>query len=231
MSRKTIVLLSAIFSASALALAGADGVAPSPAAGSIEVKAPPLPPATQQADAPGKKAKAPATQQADAPAAKTRSGEKEKGVDASVDIMQRLITEWDAGEMDESDGVPMEDLSFPVDHFDDGTVRAQFFAKWALMPNDQNAFVRAKGVVIELYDEQGRMNGYYRAEKCIYDRATQTGYSEGKVRMEYHAPDRNIRIDGYDMQWNLATRNAKILREPVVVMSEIMGQLGGAFRK
>ncbi len=219
MLRKRTALFSFLASALVLASTFAGGAEASSAKEAAEASA----------KAPEESAKGAKDAANDANDAKTPSGGK--GVDASMDIMQRLVSEWDSDEMDEADGVPMEDLSFPVDHFDDGTVKAQFFAKWALMPNDPNAFVRAKGVVIELYDEQGRMNGYYKAENCIYDRTTQTGYSEGKVRMEYHAPDRNIRIDGFDMQWNLATRNAKILRQPVVTMSEIMEKLGGSFRK
>lgn len=145
-------------------------------------------------------------------------------------VNSRLIAAWSMGETEAGEAVPMEGLSFPIDHFDDGTVRAQFSAEWALIPNDPAAFVRAKGVCIELYDEQGAVQGIYVADNCIFDRATKIGYCEGPVRMEYQAPGRSIRLDGRGMQWNLATRDAKILAEPKLVMSEIMGELGGAFR-
>lgn len=146
------------------------------------------------------------------------------------DIDRELIDAWQSEEMKEADGVPMEQLSFPIDHFEDGTVRAQFHARWALVPNDEDAFVRARGICIELYDESGNVIGMYIAENCIFDRTTRVGYCEGPVRIEYKAPDRNLRLDGANMQWNLATRNAKILSEPRLVMSEIMGNLGKAFR-
>lgn len=146
------------------------------------------------------------------------------------DIDSELIAAWQSEEMKEADGVPMEQLSFPIDHFEDGTVRAQFSAKWALVPNDEDAFVRARGICIELYDESGNVIGMYIAENCIFDRTTRVGYCEGPVRIEYKAPDKNLRLDGENMQWNLATRNAKILSEPRLVMSEIMGNLGKAFR-
>lgn len=145
-------------------------------------------------------------------------------------VEAELIAAWRSEEMDEAGGMPMEQLSFPIDHFDDGTVRAQFSAQWALIPDDEDAFVRARGVCIELYDEDGKVVGMYIADNCIFDRTTRVGYCEGPVRIEYKAPGRNIRLDGVDMQWSLATRNAKILSEPRLVMSEIMGELGGAFK-
>ena len=142
----------------------------------------------------------------------------------------KLIAAWESEEMKAVDGVPMEKLSFPIDHFSDGTVRAQFYADRALIPNDENAFVRADGVRIELYDERGKVVGYYIADHSIFDRVTRVGYSEGKVRIEYWAPVRNIRIDGRNMQWNLATRDAKILVDPVVTMAPVMQELEGAFK-
>ncbi len=150
------------------------------------------------------------------------------GLSESID--SRLMAAWSMGEAEAGEAVPMEGLSFPIDHFDDGTVRAQFSAEWALIPDDPAAFVRAKGVCIELYDEHGAVQGIYIADNCIFDRATKIGYCEGRVRMEYNAPGRSIRLDGQGMQWNLATRGAKILAEPKLVMSEVMGELGGAFR-
>lgn len=145
-------------------------------------------------------------------------------------IDEELAAAWKLGSGPAGAAMPMDDLSFPIDHFDDGTVRAQFSAKWALIPEDEDDFVRAKGVVIELYDEAGDVIGFYMAENCIFDRATRVGYCEGAVRIEYRAPGRNIRLDGKEMQWDLVARDAKILSEPVLVMSEVMGELGGAFR-
>lgn len=154
----------------------------------------------------------------------------DKGDAVSRRIDDELAAAWRLGSGPEGAAMPMDDLSFPIDHFDDGTVRAQFSAKWALLPEDENAFVRARGVVIELYDEAGDVIGFYMAENCIFDRATRVGYCEGPVRIEYRAPGRNIRLDGVGMQWDLVARDAKILSEPTLVMSEIMGELGGAFR-
>ncbi|MBR3084919.1 MAG: hypothetical protein IKH04_00805 [Kiritimatiellae bacterium] len=145
-------------------------------------------------------------------------------------IGEALVAAWRNGDADDPEGVPMEGLSFPIDHFEDGTVRAQFSARWAILPSDESAFVRAKDVYIELYNEAGAVIGIYVADNCIFDRTTRVGYCDGPVRMEYKAPGRNIRLDGVGMQWNLATRDATILSEPKVTMSGIMGELGGAFR-
>lgn len=143
---------------------------------------------------------------------------------------EELARNWASSDMNTGEGVPMENLSFPVDHFPDGTVRAQFKADKAFIPDDENAFVKASGVIIELYDEKGGLMGAYFAESCIFDRSTRTGYCEGKVRIEYRAPGRNIRVDGDGMQWDLVTRNAKILANPKITMAEIMPEIGGAFK-
>lgn len=152
--------------------------------------------------------------------------------DVSVEkqIGDALIAAWQAGDAADANATPMEGLSFPIDHFEDGTVRAQFSAEWALLPADEAEFIRAKGVYVELYNEDGDVIGIYVAENCIFDRTTRVGYCDGPVRIEYNAPGRNIRVDGIGMQWNLATRNAKILSEPKVTMAGIMGELGGAFK-
>lgn len=146
-----------------------------------------------------------------------------------VDVVD-FARNWASSDMNTGEGVPMDDISFPVDHFPNGTVRAQFKAKKAFIPDDENDFVKAEGLVLELYDEHGGIQGYYIAEKCIFDRTTRTAYCEGRIRIEYRAPERTIRVDGDGMQFDLVSRNAKILANPKVTMQEIMGELKGAFK-
>lgn len=150
---------------------------------------------------------------------------------ATADRLEdQLVVAWRTKDTEKTDGIPMENLSFPIDHFEDGSVRAQFRSKFVLLPNDENAFVRAEGMQIELYDEQGAVMGYYIADNCIFDRATRTGYCEGPVRVYFKAPDQTIRLEGTNMQWNLASRDAKILISPKVTMAGIFNELGEAFR-
>lgn len=132
------------------------------------------------------------------------------------------------GEMPE--GIPISGLSFPVAYYDDGTIRARFNAKDAFLPADESAFVMAKGLMIEHYDEAGKVNGYYLAPECKFDRVIKTGYCDCPIRIEHRAPDRNISVIGTNMQWNLESRIVKISGGVNVKMSKIMDELEGAFR-
>lgn len=149
---------------------------------------------------------------------------------AAADAPSLPAAGWPPAAGDASRGIPISGLSFPVDTFPDGTTRARFNAEKAFLPEDEDDFVRADDVLIELYDEDSSILGYFIAEKCVYDKSTCVGYCEGAVRIEYRAPERTIRIDGTNMQWNVGARNVKILTSPKVTMSEIMRGLGDSFK-
>lgn len=152
----------------------------------------------------------------------------------SISVLDGSISSnvWESvfpkGEMPE--GIPISGLSFPVAYYDDGSIQARFNAKEAFLPADESAFVLAKDLMIEHYDEAGAVNGYYIASECKFDRIIKTGYCDCPIRIEHRAPDRNISIVGTNMQWNLESRIVKISSGVRVKMSKIMDELGGAFR-
>ena len=145
---------------------------------------------------------------------------------AKTVVQQAMMATWSEVEGSEGD-IPLENVSFPLVSYPDGSVRVQFKAKHALLPQDEKAYVRAKGVHMELFEPGGLMSGIFRSENCIFDRATRTGYCEGWVRVQY----RNVKITGTNMVWDMETRNVKVLSGAHVLVNRFMQDLGKAFKK
>ena len=143
---------------------------------------------------------------------------------------QALIDAWKDVENAE-DATPLHKVSLPIAHYPEGNVRVQFHAEEALLPKDENAFLRAKDIDMEMFAppaQGGRVEGIFKAHNCIYDRVLRDGYCEGWVRLQY----RNVKIVGTNMTWNLDTRKVKITGGALVTIENgLMKGMGGAFRK
>lgn len=135
-----------------------------------------------------------------------------------------LIAAW-AQTVDPA-AMPVENMSLPIAHHPGGQVRAMLKAVQALLPANDSGYVRAKDVVVELYDPAGQLEGIFITDSCIYDRKTESGYCEGKVRIER----RGVHITGTNMVWNLSSRSAKILSQPEVRFNRFMEGIGDAFK-
>ena len=143
---------------------------------------------------------------------------------------QALIDAWKDIENVE-DATPLLKVSLPIAHYPEGNVRVQFKAEKALLPKDENAYLRAKDIYMEMFAppaEGGRIEGIFIANNCIYDRVLRDGYCEGWIRLQY----RNVKIVGTNMTWNLDTRKVKITGgSRVTIENGMMKGLGGALRK
>ena len=145
---------------------------------------------------------------------------------SKAQVQQELIAAW--GNVDGLEGaIPLEDVSFPLVSYPDGSVRVQFKAAHALLPQDEKAYVRGKGIHMEMFEPGGLMSGLFRSDNCIFDRATRTGYCEGRVRVQYQ----NVKITGTNMVWDLETRNVKVLSGARVIVNRFMSNLGSVFKK
>ena len=79
---------------------------------------------------------------------------------------------------------PAEDVTVPVETFDDGSVKtvvaakkAQFFLKEGL--------VWAEGVVIRKFKADGEQETLVEAASCVVDRATKSGWAEGRAVVKH----------------------------------------------
>lgn len=158
-----------------------------------------------------------------------RSGEKAKVSTNEVqraEVQKKLQEAW--GEEESADGaIPLEDVAFPLVTFPDGSVRVQFRATKALLPQDEKAYVRGQGILMEMFDEGGKFSGLFKTDNCIFDRATRTAYCDGTVRVQY----KNIKITGTNMVCDLETRNIKILSGARVSVNRFMENIGSLFKK
>jgi hypothetical protein len=148
--------------------------------------------------------------------------------DVVVSPHQKLIDAWQDVE-NVGDATPLHTVSLPISHYPNGEVRIQFKAKEALFPKDENAYLRAKNVYMEMFSpmaQGGRVEGIFMSDNCIYDRVLHDGYCEGWVRLQY----RNVKIVGTNMTWNLDTRKAKITGgSQVTIENGLLKGLGGIF--
>lgn len=141
-----------------------------------------------------------------------------------AEVQQRLIEAWKRDEGKEIIGTPVEDLSFPLAFFEDGSTRVRFSAKGGVWPDDENEFIRANSIHIETYDNAGL--GFFHADNCIYDREYQMGYCDGPVRLQY----KNIKVFGTNLVWDISSTNATIIGGARTTLNGFIKNLGSVFR-
>lgn len=107
--------------------------------------------------------------------------------------------------------MPIEDLRLPLEHYDDGTLKAQLVAGWAKVP--PRGAVEATDVRVELYNRDGSLSGTMQVEHCRYDRDTRRVTSDSKVRLERDS----VVITGIGMEWDAEQETVRIRRDPKVV--------------
>ena len=74
--------------------------------------------------------------------------------------------------------VPAENVTVPVETFEDGSVKVMIFAKKAqyfLEPG----LVWAEDVTVKKFKKDGRLDGQIDAKSCVVDRFSKSGWAEG----------------------------------------------------
>lgn len=80
--------------------------------------------------------------------------------------------------------VPAEDVTVPIEVFDDGSVKTVVFAKRAQYFL-QSGLVWAEGVVIKKFKSEGTIDSVIEAEHCVIDRASKSGWAEGAAKVSH----------------------------------------------
>ena len=80
--------------------------------------------------------------------------------------------------------VPAEDVTVPVETFDDGSVKVMVFAKKAQYFMEKG-WVWAEDVVIKKFKSDGSLDGQITAKNCVVDRFTKSGWAEGEATVEH----------------------------------------------
>ena len=73
---------------------------------------------------------------------------------------------------------PAEDVTIPVETFDDGSVKVMIFAKRAQYFLDKG-LVWAEDVTVRRFKPDGRQEAKIEAKNCVVDRFSKSGWAEG----------------------------------------------------
>ena len=77
---------------------------------------------------------------------------------------------------------PAEDVTIPVETFDDGSVKVMIFAKKAQYFLDKG-LVWAENVIVRRFKPDGTLEARIDARNCVVDRFTKSGWAEGPAQV------------------------------------------------
>lgn len=122
-----------------------------------------------------------------------------------------LAATWDR--KPEADASPVENLTLPIEHYENGRVRAVLHAGRAAVGRE--GLTWAWQVAVDLFDPEGGKTGRVEADSCLYDRNRRRGYCPGRVRLV--RPDATITGDG--LYWSMSDQRMRIFANPVVQLA------------
>jgi hypothetical protein len=120
---------------------------------------------------------------------------------------------------------PVENLTLPVEHYDNGRIRAVLHAGKAAV--GKAGLIWSWKVVVDLFDPAGAPDGRVEAESCLYDRNARRGYCPAAVMMSRT----NVTINGTGLYWVMTTQRMQILSNPVVRLRQNINFPGGGTPK
>ena len=80
--------------------------------------------------------------------------------------------------------VPAEDVTIPVETFDDGSVKVMIFAKKAQYFLDKG-LVWAEDVTVRRFKPDGTLEARIEAKNCVVDRFSKSGWAEGQATVTH----------------------------------------------
>jgi hypothetical protein len=116
----------------------------------------------------------------------------------------------------EAEVSPMENFTMPVEHYEDGRIRAMLRAGRAAV--GRNGLIWAWQVVLDFQDAEGGADGRITAESCLYDRNARRGYCPGNVEL----CRTNVTIRGHGLYWVMGTQRMQILSNAMVYLPQVV---------
>ena len=101
---------------------------------------------------------------------------------------------------------PAENLTVPIEHFPDGSVKATISARRAQVFLDSD-YVWGEGVVVREYDADGKVELTLSAESCVVDRARKCGWAEGAAKASAHG---QATVEGVGIYFSFSEEFVKI---------------------
>ena len=110
----------------------------------------------------------------------------------------------------EANGSPVENLTLPIEHYDNGRIRAVLHASKAIVGS--SGLVWSWALAVDMFDPNGTPDGRIEADSCLYDRNARRGYCPAAVALIRT----NATITGCGMYWTTTTQRMRILSNAVV---------------
>jgi hypothetical protein len=110
----------------------------------------------------------------------------------------------------DAEASPVENLTLPIEHYDNGRVRAVLYASKAAV--GKGGVIWAWKVVVEMLDLGGTPDGRIEADSCLYDRTARRGYCPDSVSLIRT----NVTASGNGMYWTMAPQRMQILSNGVM---------------
>ena len=135
-----------------------------------------------------------------------------------LDVLATNRAEWaDLAETwhhPESDSSPVENLTLPIEHYDNGRIRAVLRANTASV--GKAGLIWSWKVAVDLLDPAGGPDGRIEAESCLYDRNARRGYCPTAVSLIRT----NVTIHGTGLYWVMTSQRMQILSNSVVLLKQ-----------
>jgi len=129
-----------------------------------------------------------------------------------------LAGRWD--EVKSRMDAPVENISIPLEYYPGGLVKARLYAEKSKIFPDGIVF--ATKVKINLYSVSGQLDGYLKADDCIFDRDASHGYCKGMVEV---VKDTDI-LKGVGMYFSISNEFIKIISNCEIRTNRFKGNLG-----
>ena len=114
---------------------------------------------------------------------------------------------------------PMENFAMPVEHYDNGAIKAVLHAGKAAIGKavvGKSGLIWGWKVVIDLRDPTGAPDGRIEADSCLYDRNTRRGYCPAAVLLVRT----NATVSGTGMYWNGDVQQMRIFSNAMVQLRQ-----------
>lgn len=80
--------------------------------------------------------------------------------------------------------VPAENVTIPIETFEDGSVKSVAYAKRAMYFLD-SGLVWAEGVDVKKLKKDGTLDTHVEAARCVIDRLSKSGWAEGPAKVTH----------------------------------------------
>ena len=115
---------------------------------------------------------------------------------------------------------PAENVTVPVENFDDGSVKTSVFAQKAQF-FVEDALVWGEEVVVSHYSETGDVVARLTAQNCVVDRKAKCGWAEGPARLVYGGTS----VEGSGVYFSIEEEYVIIAKDSCIATSDL--KLGG----